>query len=324
MGEAYTALGDDLGALFFNPAGIGSITGPSFQFSNVNMNEDFQINYAAGAVPFNDGVGVAAGFINFMTTEPEEITTIYQPEGTNNYFDSYSSVVGGAVAYNISDRFMAGISLKWVHEDIWDITSNGFSMDVGALYHTQFMDRDIRVGMSIQNLGTNPQFDGDRLYVEVDPKEIVDNDGNIVTVPRPVRQSRNGSYTTNSNGLPTTLRIGMSYRPYEMEKGYINVSTDFLQPRNLDIVLAVGGEVHYELGKGYAVDGRFGWKFQSDEEDVTDENGVMLSEAPFTRGMSVGGGFSHDFSTFVLRVDYTLLDKGFLDNWHFLTLGVMF
>ncbi|MEA2062817.1 MAG: PorV/PorQ family protein, partial [Gemmatimonadota bacterium] len=141
LGGAYTALGNDLGALFWNPAGLGDITGPTFQFTNVNMNEDFSINFAAGAIPFNDGAGVAAAFISFFTTQPEEITTIYQPEGTGAYFDSYSSVAGGSIAYNISDRFAAGVSLKWIHEDIWDITSNAFSMDVGANYHTMFMNR---------------------------------------------------------------------------------------------------------------------------------------------------------------------------------------
>jgi len=324
LGGAYTALGNDLGALFWNPAGLGDLTGPTFQFTNVTMNEDFSINYAAGAIPFNDGAGVAAAFFSFFTTEPEEITTIYQPEGTGNYFDSYSSVAGGTIAYNISDRFTAGTSLKWVHEDIWDITSNAFSMDVGANYHTEFMNRDIRVGMSIQNLGTNATFRGKKLFTEVDPKEIVDTESNTISVPRSVRAKRYGSFNTSSFGLPTTLRIGISYRAYQMENQYLNISGDFLQPRNLDVVFAAGAEYHRELGKGYSVDGRFGWSFQSDEETIKDDAGAVLSDSPSSRGLAVGGGFGHDFEEFMLRVDYTMTDKGFLDQWHFLTVTVNF
>ena len=324
LGGAYTALGNDLGALFWNPAGLGDITGPTFQFTNVNMNEDFSINYAAGAIPFNDGAGVAAAFLSFFTTEPEEITTIYQPEGTGSYFDSYSSVAGGSLAYNISDRFASGVSLKWVHEDIWDITSNAFSLDVGANYHTTFMDREIRIGMSIQNLGTNATFKGKKLFTEVDPKELVDTENNTVTVPRPVRAKRYGSYQTSAFGLPTTLRLGVSYRAYEMENAYLNISGDFLQPRNLDVVYAAGAEYHRELGKGYSIDGRFGWHVQSDEETIKDDAGAVLSESPTTRGLAVGGGFGHDFEEFLLKVDYTMSDKGYLDNWHFLTVTVNF
>lgn len=324
LGGAYTALGNDLGALFWNPAGLGDVTGPTFQFSNVNMNEDFSINYAAGAIPFHDGAGVAAAFISFFTTEPEEITTIYQPEGTGSYFDSYSSVAGGTLAYNISDRFAAGVSLKWVHEDIWDITSNAFSMDVGANYHTTFMDREIRVGMSIQNLGTNATFKGNKLFTEVDPKELVDTESNTITVPRTVRSKRYGSYRTSAFGLPTTLRIGMSYRVYQMDNAYLNLSGDFLQPRNLDVVFAAGAEYHREIGRGYSVDGRFGWHVQNDEETIKDDAGTVLSDSPASRGLAVGGGFGHDFEEFLLKVDYTMSDKGHLDNWHFLTVTVSF
>ena len=324
LGGAYTALGNDLGALFWNPAGLGDITSSTFQFTNVNMNEDFSINYAAGAIPFNDGAGVAAAFLSFFTTEPEEITTIYQPEGTGSYFDSYSSVAGGALAYNISDRFAAGVSLKWVHEDIWDITANSFSMDVGANYHTEFMEREIRVGMSIQNLGTNARYSGKKLFAELDPKQLVDDESNTITVPRTVRASRYGSYQTSSFGLPTTLRIGLSYRALERENAYLSVCGDFLQPRNLDVVFALGTEFHMELARGYSVDGRFGWHIQSDEETIKDDAGTVLSDSPTSRGLAAGGGFGHDFEEFLLKVDYTINNRGYLDNWHFLTVTVGF
>ena len=93
LGGAASASVEGVGALYQNPAGTAFSTAPGFMFSTVDLTVDFRLSSAAGVVPFNDGAGAYGAFFTMLTMEPEEITTIYRPEGTGDYFDSYSSVI---------------------------------------------------------------------------------------------------------------------------------------------------------------------------------------------------------------------------------------
>ncbi|MEA1996574.1 MAG: PorV/PorQ family protein [Gemmatimonadota bacterium] len=322
LGEAWTAAADDIGSIFWNPAGLGFLDGPSFQFTNINLTLDFNYNYAAAAVPVKDGTAVVGGFFGMLTTNPIEITTLANPQGTGGYYDFYTSVMGGCLAYNISDRFSAGAGIKWVHEDIYDITSNAFSMDIGANYHTEFHGRQLRFALAVQNIGTNMKYHGKQLFEELPPEDEFGTQYGYGGLLHPERSKRYGMRQTTSFNLPTVFRIGLSYHLLETELHSLRVSGDFLQPNNVAVTWAAGAEYIRQLGDGYSVAGRFGWKFRPDEKDVKDENGTMLSETPALRGLSAGGGFGHDFAVFRLAVDYTYSHQGLLGSWQFITLNV--
>jgi len=322
MGEAWTAAADDIGAIFWNPAGLGFISAPTFQFTNINLTLDFNYNYLAGAIPVKDGVVVLGGFFGMLTTNPIEITTIVNPQGTGNYYDYYTSVIGGCVGYNISDRFSFGVNAKWAHEDIWDITSNAFALDLGANYHTEFLDRHIRFALAVQNMGTNMKYGGKRLFEELPPEDEFGTQKGYGGILHPERSKRYGTRMTTSFNLPTVFRIGLSCDLLETERHSLRVAGDFLQPNNLDVTWAVGAEYIRQLGEGYSVAGRFGWKFRTDEQDVTAEDGTVLSEQSLLRGLSAGAGFMHDFTVFRLGVDYTYAHQGLLGSWQLVTLNI--
>ena len=353
LGGAYTASADGLGSVYFNPAGLGFITGPTFTFTTINLTLDFQMNHAAGVVTFADGAMVAGGFATFLTMDPLEVTTVYRPEGTGDYFDSYSSVIGGTFAYNISDRFSAGVNLKWVHEDIWDITANAFSMDIGANYHTEFLERTVRLGLVIRNLGTNMTFKGNRLYREIDPARLMDDESppREITTKRQTRSPRYGNLRASTFSLPTFLSMGIMYQVLTREFDGLMVCGDFSQPNNLDYTFNTGTEYYRVLAEGYRIAGRFGWEFKGDElnhemqnvkdgefqfatETYVDEIGqtqtqevpVMetVDESEILRGLSLGAGFTHEFSTFSLNIDYAYRHTGLLGNWQFVTVSLGF
>jgi len=353
MGGAFTATADGLGSIFYNPAGLGFLTGPTFAFTTVNLTLDFQINHAAGVVTFADGAAIAGGFATFLTMNPLEVTTVYRPEGTGDYFDSYSSIIGGTFAYNISDRFSAGANLKWVHEDIWDVTANAFSMDIGANYHTDFMGRTIHLGLVIRNLGTNMTFKGNRLFREIDPSRLLDDENppREITTQRQTRSPRYGNLRASTFNLPTALSLGIMYQVMTREFDGLMVSGDYSQPNNLDYMFSAGTEYYRSIGEGYRIAGRFGWEFKGDEMDYqmqavsngefqfatetyVDEVGQtqtqevpvmeMVDEKNALRGLSVGAGFTHEFSTFSLNIDYAYRHTGLLGNWQFVTLSLGF
>lgn len=322
VGEAWTAAADDIGSIFWNPAGLGFLDSPSFQFTNLNLTLDFSYNYLAGAVPIKDGVVILAGFFGMLTTNPIEITTIPNPQGTGSYYDFYTSVIGGTVAYNISDRFSAGASLKWAHEDIWDISANAFAMDLGANYHTEFMGRNIRFALAVQNLGTNLRYGGKRLFEELPPEDEFGIQQGFGGILHPERSKRYGMRQTTTYSLPTVFRIGLCCDILEAEHQSLRISADFLQPNNLDVTYAAGAEYTRYVGEGYMAALRFGWKFRPDEMDVKNDQGTVLSEKSSYRGLAVGGGFGHDFVAFKLAVDYTYSHQGLLGNWQLITLNI--
>ena len=115
----------------------------------------------AAATPVGDGNLVLGGFFGYLNIPEMEITTVAQPEGTGNFFRAYDFQMGSSLAYNFSDRFIGGINLKYVHQDVWNnLSSNAFAIDAGAMYHTELMNHDIKFSFMIQNLGTNMTMDG--------------------------------------------------------------------------------------------------------------------------------------------------------------------
>ena len=315
MGEAAIALVDDISALYWNPANLGFMTSPQVMFTNVNYTLDFQLNHAAAAVPFGDGQGVYGGFMTILTTQPEEITTLVEPDGTNEYFDGYSMVWGGTFAYNISDRFSAGVNVKWVHEDIYDITGNALSIDVGANYHTEFFDRPIRIAFVVTNLGTNLTFKGERLSTNLLPEDELGRNKYIGT-PRPERADRFGYQKTTSANLPLAFKMGIAYQAYADEMNTLNLVGEYQEPNYIESVVSGGVEYLRAFAGDNVMALRAGYKYMSDELDLEGSDRL--------RGLSLGGGIAHDFWVFNAQVDYAYQHNGLLGNLHFVSLLMTF
>ena len=169
MGNAYSAVVEDITATWWNPAGLGFLNQNEVTLTVVDYTLDLTYSYGAAAFPLMDGNLVVGGFFGYLDIPEMEITTISQPEGTGDYFRAYDFQMGGAFAYNFSDRFLAGLSLKYVHQDMWsNIGASAFAIDAGAIYHTDLLDREIKFAFTIQNLGTNLTMRGPNLVEEVE------------------------------------------------------------------------------------------------------------------------------------------------------------
>ncbi len=315
LGEAACALVDDISAVYWNPANLGFLTSPQVMFTTVNYTLDFAYNFVAAAVPFKDGQGVYGGFMGILTTEPEEITTLVEPDGTKQYYDGYSMVWGGTFAYNISDRFSAGVNVKWVHEDIWDITANAVALDIGSNYHTEFMNRPIRIAFAVSNLGSNLRYTGDRLSHNILPEDELGRNKYIGT-PRQERADRFGYRKTNAFNLPAAFKIGAHYQTYQDEYNTLHVAGEYQQPNYLQATFSVGAEYLRSMGGDNTLAARFGWKIMRDE--------MGLEGADKLRGLAAGGGVSHDFWVFNARADYAYSDNGLLGGLHYISMTLTF
>ena len=284
LGGAYTALADDISAVWWNPAGLAFLSKPQLFLTVANQPLDVNYTYAAAASPLLEGKFVMGGFMGVLTMGEQEITTITQPEGTGATFSSYSMQAGASFAWNFSDRASAGINVKAVHEDIAGNTQGTVAFDLGTNYHTDFLGREIRLAFLIRNIGGNLAFSGNGLKIPVEPEDLYP--GSDIT-----RQEREAVRRATSFKLPTSFHIGLaSY--------------------------SLGSELSRKTGKNATAAVRAGWEFRSDE--------LGLSGAERLRGLSAGGGIAYDFIAFKGSIDYAYRNWGRLKSSHLFSLSIAF
>lgn len=286
MGGAYVSFGDDVTAMYWNPAGIGRISGFETSFSHVNWLLGTSFDYIGIVQPINDKVVIGLN-ITVFGTEDQPVRVVGLEDGTGEFYSVQDQAASLSLGVNLTDRFTMGINAKYINQRIWHESATGFAIDVGGLYNTQF--DGLRLGYSISNFGTAMQLAGRDLINAVDPDII--NEG-VEKVPV--------NYETGSFGLPMLFRFGVSY---DMALDQINsnwlVAIDLLKPNNDEESLNIGTEFlfmnKFALRAGY--------------------QSPFLEERP--GGLSLGGGLvipSRQGFQFVM--DYAYVDWGILNAVH--------
>ena len=317
MGQAFTAVVDDISALWWNPAGLGFMRTPAALFTNINLPLDVQINYAGIAAPVGGGTGVIGASFEILSTDEADITTVLQPDGTGETFESWSSSVQGTYAHNISDRFAFGVSMKWVHENIVSVTTDAFQFDFGTNYHTTFAGRGIRLAFVVANLGTNFESEGGRLDTNARPP----------TFPSfPNSGPLDLAFRTGTFRPPTTLKTALAYYLVENESSSFIVNGEFAAPRQLETTYSVGGEWTQMLvppsngGVATTFSARAGYTYQQDEESLD----ASPNDNDQFRGLGFGGGLQFDFTSFGAGFDYAYRDWGRLGGTNNFSVSVLF
>jgi hypothetical protein len=319
LGSAFTALADDITAIYWNPAGLAFMTENQSFFTYIDYPLDVSLTFAGAGVPVFDGRGTFAGFVEVLNMGELEQTTVTSPNGTGIMWDSYSFAGGMGYAHNFSDRFSAGFTVKGIHENIADQSGTAFAMDFGSNYHTTFRGRMIRLAFAVQNMGTSMQFGGSKLNVLIDPPDV--GQGDV-----PPTNEREATLITTPFQLPTIFKAGLAYDLLSgngaSEASWV-LSGEFWQPNNQDATISGGTEYTRRLGgegSTTAVALRGGYYYQQDEQGLGDAS----NEFAQFRGLSLGGGFTYDFNAFSTTLDYAYRNMGLLSTSQYLTMIISF
>ncbi|MFH1070281.1 MAG: PorV/PorQ family protein [Candidatus Glassbacteria bacterium] len=332
MGSAYSSVADDISSIWWNPAGLGFLQQRELMVTVVDYTMDLTYSYGAFAAPVGNGNIVVGGFAGYLDIPDMEITTVSSPDGTGDVFAAYDFQMGGSVAYNLSDRFVAGINLKYVHQDVYNnVGGSAFAMDAGAIYHTELADREIKFAFAIQNLGTNITMRGPNLLKEVGPEtrggSFPDGYGDFTADPSAFshRDNRQVYIRTHTYRLPTTVKISMGYNLFTSESANWLAAAELWRNNNIPISYAVGTELTYNFNPVISASLRGGWQIQTDEyTQGADQSGYdYLGDDPTLRGLSFGGGFKRVFGGRFVEFSYAYQNKGRLtaDNFFSLTFG---
>ncbi|HUU28692.1 MAG TPA: PorV/PorQ family protein [archaeon] len=333
MGSAYSAIADDISSIWWNPAGLGFLQNSEVMVNVVDYTMDLIYTYGAAATPLMDGRLVVGGFFGYLDIPEMEITTIESPNGTGRTINAYDFQMGGSFAYNFSDRFTAGLNMKYVHQDVYfNVSGNAFAIDAGAVYHTEFMDREIKIAFAIQNLGTNITMRGPNLLYKVPPEQIggeypmgyTDYSTDPDALPR--REARWAYRQTHTYRLPTVVKLAGSYNLFTSNKVNWLAAGELWRNSNIPMSYSAGTEVSYNFSPYLSGALRMGWKVQTDEftGDADDYGYEYLGDNPALRGFSFGGGIKRDLNGKTLQFDYAYRNKGRLSADNFFTVGFGF
>lgn len=153
VGEAYTALGDDIGAIYYNPAGLASLLTNELNVTYLSLYQGINYEFVAFGFPLKPSFGDMEGTIgiaaNFLQPGSQQRTNDFGV--TTGSFSSGDSAFTLSYARTLSKFVQAGISVKYLQQTIDIIQGSLFDVDAGIVVLPPF--DGMRVGISLKDMG---------------------------------------------------------------------------------------------------------------------------------------------------------------------------
>ncbi|MDE2998993.1 MAG: PorV/PorQ family protein [Gemmatimonadota bacterium] len=163
MGDAYTAVADDINAIFWNGAGLVHVERVAYQANWTRFLLDTQLYSATAVWNTRSARGEVLGLsVISHNPKPSKETTIYQPNGTGQDVVVHNISVGLLYAIKFTDKFSFSAKANYVQEKLYTVKTTGFTVDVGSFFYTGF--RSLRIAMAFKNFGPD-RTSGDRAYL---------------------------------------------------------------------------------------------------------------------------------------------------------------
>jgi len=320
LGGAYAALATDATAMYYNPAGLAQLARPAVMISSSSYIAQTRYAWAGVAFPMGGGVrsvGVSLGSFGFSD---QPVYTLADPDGNGRTYSVRQTFISGTIAQNFSDRFSAGVTLKFINDRLGTAKANGVAVDFGTNFHASVGARPIRASFVIQNLGTNLKHSGEDLIVGVT------RDPPLGTVDVP-QEPQSAVLSTSSWTLPVLFRVGVSIDLVAQGSNRLTVLSEFTQPNNTKPGAGAGFEwAMQNIGqRGFSVAARGSYSIQPDNQTNDLLIGIPTREkaGAFTSdGLALGGGIEYSRGSTRLGFDYAWKSLGTLGSTNFLTFTV--
>jgi hypothetical protein len=294
LGGAFVATANDLSALYWNPAGLSSMTGSSVQLAYTQYLADVNYSYAAFGTSFGP-YGTLGFSLILLDSGTMDVRSISSPGGTGEQFKVQDMSAQISYGKALTDKFSMGGSVKYIRQAIWHSTATAIAIDAGALFVTPY--ERLRFGASISNFGPNMSMNGRDILFSEDPDPV--NQGNVEIVT--------AAYQTESFPLPLMFRFGLSWDAIAMSDHTVTLLSDATHPNDNSEYVNFGGE--YEFRDLLAL--RVGYR------NLFEEDGEQ--------GLTFGGGVKLRLDrSLKAEFDYAYADFGRLQQTHWFTVGLSF
>jgi hypothetical protein len=273
MAGAYSAMTDDISALYWNPAGIARLPGINVGASYTRWFGDIAHNFIGATMPISDRyrLGVSLTLVDYGNLNYATI----QKDANAGTFNANDLALAVSLAGALTDRFSYGGTIKYLRSSILDMSADGFAFDAGSIYQTDFYH--MRISMDLANLGSDRGFSGNSLSILI-------NNGNGVNQTGTPLQS---DLKTANFPLPLIFRLGAATDIFQgnVEGQKLNVDFDFSTHSDGPEQFNLGGE--YIWNDMAAI--RAGYAFNQDQ-----------------LGLAAGAGYHYKTEDFSGTVDYAL------------------
>ena len=320
LGGAFAAMATDVSSLYYNPGGAALLPRAGASFSTYDYVADTRYSWGGLAFPFSGGsrtFGLQIGTFGF---DNQPVYTVDQPEGTGAVYSVSQTFAGATFAQNFSDRFSAGVTAKFVSDQLGEVSATAFAVDFGTSFHAMLANHPIRLAFVVSNLGTDLAYAGDALNVSV-PRTPADP---TVGSPPP-ELPQPAELKTKGFALPTVFRVALAYDLLAGESNRLTVISDFNQANNNRAAFAAGGEwAMNRLGGsnfGFALRGSYTYS-PANNVDLPEGSDTALDDEENLQGLALGGGLMYGAGNFSLGVDYAYKYLGVLGPTNFFTLSV--
>lgn len=209
LSGASVALAGDAYSLYANPAAATDLKGLTIATTNLSLGAGVQQSFVSVIMPQKNGAAIGAS-LNVLNSGKMEVRTEFQPEGTGEQF--YVTNLAGALTYSkkLSDMFSAGVSFKYIYEQIAEYQNSTVAVDVSFLYYTDY--KDLKFAVMVQNFGGNSSLSGDELQVSLN---------------RDMNSLELQDYT-----VPTVFKLGASIVPIKTDKHSLTAIVQLNHPND--------------------------------------------------------------------------------------------
>jgi hypothetical protein len=292
MGGAFTAIADDITAMYWNPSGTANINTNEAFFDHTSLYADISHDFAAFATNLSD-IGTIGAFVSVLSMDDMKVRTIENPEGTGELFNYSTIVMGVNYSRYLTTNFAIGFNVKYINENLWHMNSTGFAIDIGTLYKIPILN-ELRIASSVSNFGTKMQLSGrDATVIYASGA----GDENMI----------NSNIELDKFDLPLTFRFGISTDVVKSESSRLTVDVDAIHPNDNSEYLNTGLEyawneiVHFRAGYN------------------------SLFEVESEKGLTLGFGLNYRiFELVKVKIDYAYQDFGRLKSIHYFSVGITF
>ncbi|MEW6653414.1 MAG: PorV/PorQ family protein [Bacteroidota bacterium] len=292
MGGAFTSIANDITAVYWNPSGTANIDANEAFFNHTELYADVNHDFAAFAANIS-GLGTLGAFVSVLSMDDMKVRTIEKPEGTGELFTYNTLVMGVNYSRFLTDNFSIGFNVKYISENLWNMSSQGFAIDIGTLYKIPVLN-ELRIASSISNFGTKMQLTGRDATV-------------IYTSGTGNENLINSNIELDKFDLPLLFRFGISADIIKATTTRLTLGVDAIHPNDNTEHINTGAE--------------FAWN-----EIVFLRAGYnSIFEEDTEKGLTLGFGLNYRIMDMLkAKVDYAYQDFGRLKSVHYFSIGVTF
>lgn len=294
LGDAYVAMANDVSSLYWNPGGLGFLKKVELLFQSNSWIANTNLHFFGVALPVGNWGTFGASVYSFTSGDIDE-TTLLQPEGTGRSVSATDIAIGVSYARQLTDRFSAGMTIKYVRERLSRETTSTFAFDIGSIFITNFL-HEMRIGISLSNLGGRMLLEG--------PDLIVSHD---LAPDLPTNKYADASLSTQDWDIPLIFRFGLATDVFKTKNSCLTVAIAINDSRDFEPRYNYGAEYALEVMKDQMIFARVGYKGNYDEE-----------------GLTAGGGLMLKLTGYDFKIDYAFTDTGRLGNAQRYSFGIVF